>query len=630
MSVCDQDDTDRPGVSLDDRRLGLTIYQIADDGLMKANRTDGSGWDWSWADWQRDWMDALPSRFAYRCLPIVIANQTGWWIKNPVGFTARWGGNESPGSIEFQFDIAGDVWGNWIGNVFGAGIITWNTPFLFRTRPAGSRLLVCGPANAFKGNAQPLTAIIESDWISMSFTMNWKIMRPYEPVRFEAGEPLFQAIPMATNICADLEKSAVNYKRLADDPELSRAYHEWDRSRNQFLEMSKAGDLKPDDWQRDYFLGRDASGRPASPVHMTKVKPPKVRYPAIEPSPGVDAPRAAPAYREVSDAWRRWIAENLMLGASRETILRQMSTDGFSPRDSASEIDLASRSPYFHGAERVCNRLKKREWLLAAYRKLGRLHPRSGEIERRHRLPRGEFLEHYYCLNRPVIITGMLDDWPALRRWSLDDFAERFGDREVDVQIGRSASPTYEAEREKHRRKMIFAEFIERVRGSGVTNDLYITANNTAANRTALPELWEEIVQIPEYLDPTAPLDGFFWFGPAGTITPFHHDLTNNLMAQVIGRKRIKLVPSWDMPLMRNFRHVFCEVDGRVIAASPRARFDEPQVLECILNPGEILFLPVGCLHFVEGLDVSVTVSFTNFAFDNNDFSSFYTTYQGV
>ena len=172
-----------------------------------------------------------------------------------------------------------------------------------------------------------------------------------------------------------------------------------------------------------------------------------------------------------------------MLGASRETILHQMSTDGFSPRDSGSEIDLASRSPYFHGAERVCNRLKKREWLLAAYRKLGRLHPQSGEIERRHRLPRGEFLEHYYCLNRPVIITGMLDDWPALRRWSLDDFAERFGDREVDVQIGRSASPTYEAEREKHRRKMIFAEFIESVRGSGVTNDLYITANNTAANR---------------------------------------------------------------------------------------------------------------------------------------------------
>jgi LPS sulfotransferase NodH len=34
--------------------------------------------------------------------------------------------------------------------------------------------LVCGPANYFLLNAHPLTAIIESDWTTMSFTMNWK------------------------------------------------------------------------------------------------------------------------------------------------------------------------------------------------------------------------------------------------------------------------------------------------------------------------------------------------------------------------------------------------------------------------------------------------------------------------
>jgi hypothetical protein len=41
------------------------------------------------------------------------------------------------------------------------------------------------------------------------------------------------------------------------------------------------------------------------------------------------------------------------------------------------------------------------------------------------------------------------------------------------------------------------------------------------------------------------------------------------------------------------------------------------------LNPGEVLFLPVGCWHFVEGLDISVTVSFTNFLWDN-DFTAEY------
>jgi hypothetical protein len=227
----------------------------------------------------------------------------------------------------------------------------------------------------------------------------------------------------------------------------------------------------------------------------------------------------------------------------------------------------------------------------------------------------------------------MMDDWPALRKWNLDYFAEKFGAREVDVQMGRNAAPngtTYEADREKFRRKMNFSEFIDMVRNSGVSNDFYITASNSSANKDALPELWDDIVQIPEYLNASSPHNGFFWFGPAGTITPFHHDLTNNFMAQVIGRKRVKIAPSWDMPLMRNLFHVFCEVDGRVTPPAPNPALGQPQILECILNPGEILFLPMGCLHFVEGLDISVTMSFTNFVFDDNDYTSFYQTYQGV
>ena len=60
---------------------------------------------------------------------------------------------------------------------------------LFRTKPEGSRLLVCGPANYFKTNAHPLTALIETDWMTMSFTMNYKISIPHYPVRFEQGEP---------------------------------------------------------------------------------------------------------------------------------------------------------------------------------------------------------------------------------------------------------------------------------------------------------------------------------------------------------------------------------------------------------------------------------------------------------
>ena len=61
------------------------------------------------------------------------------------------------------------------------------------------------------------------------------------------------------------------------------------------MERSKAGGVKPDEWQRDYFLGRDASGRQVAPLHMTKVKPPMVRYegPAAQQDEGSDTRRRA-------------------------------------------------------------------------------------------------------------------------------------------------------------------------------------------------------------------------------------------------------------------------------------------------------------------------------------------------
>ncbi len=251
---------------------------------------------------------------------------------------------------------------------------------------------------------------------------------------------------------------------------------------------------------------------------------------------------AVVATRRIDDEWRRWIAENLILETPPENILQALVANGFAANDGAAEIGLALRSPYLRAADRLRNRLRKRDWLLAAYRKLSRLDPGAGEIERRHKLSRREFLEGYYSAHRPVIITGMMDDWPALEKWNLDDFSERFGDREVEVQVDRKpGGHDAELERTNYARsnqKMRFRDFIDKVRSSGVTNDYYMTANNSDSNKGALPELWDDIVQVPEYLDGHASPGGFFWFGPAGTITPFHHDLTNNLMAQVIGRKR--------------------------------------------------------------------------------------------
>ncbi|CDG84084.1 transcription factor jumonji jmjC domain protein [Janthinobacterium agaricidamnosum NBRC 102515 = DSM 9628] len=337
----------------------------------------------------------------------------------------------------------------------------------------------------------------------------------------------------------------------------------------------------------------------------------------------MDRMRALPTAQstDLSDQWRGWIAENLILGTAPGSLIPILMQSGISEHVATLEVALALKSPYLQGANRLKNRLLKRDWVLGIQCKLNRL--RAPQIERRHQLTAQEFLDEYYSINQPVIITGMMEDWPARQKWSADYFRGKFSEREVEVQFGRNADDNYELNSIAHKRKMAFGDYVELVQNSGKTNDFYMTANNDSLNRRALTELWDDIGQLPEYLKPDGQARGFLWYGPAGTVTPFHHDLTNNFMAQVSGRKRLRIIPACETANVANHRHCFTQVDGRNIDLQRFPQMANVQVLECVLEPGEILFLPVGCWHFVEGLDISVTVAFTNFKWDND----FYTMY---
>ena len=70
------------------------------------------------ADRRREWMDETTDRFAYRCLPVAIANQVGWDILSPVGFTAKWNGKDGLDAISIKYDSEAS---ELIGSHFGFG-----------------------------------------------------------------------------------------------------------------------------------------------------------------------------------------------------------------------------------------------------------------------------------------------------------------------------------------------------------------------------------------------------------------------------------------------------------------------------------------------------------------------------
>jgi Family of unknown function (DUF6065) len=148
---------------------------------------------------------------------MLIANQSGWELRNPYGFTATWFGQEDGVDVMIVPDKrdAGQLLP--VGH-FGSGILTWNLPLLFRT-PPGYNLLVRGPANYPKDGVCALEGIVETDWASASFSMSWKLTRKLIPVRFEVDEPICMIVPQRR---AELEEFAPELRPIESDEDLQR------------------------------------------------------------------------------------------------------------------------------------------------------------------------------------------------------------------------------------------------------------------------------------------------------------------------------------------------------------------------------------------------------------------------
>ncbi|XP_072016447.1 lysine-specific demethylase 8-like [Amphiura filiformis] len=262
-----------------------------------------------------------------------------------------------------------------------------------------------------------------------------------------------------------------------------------------------------------------------------------------------------------------------------------------------------------------------------------------------------QFKSHYMDKKQPVIIQGAMDHWPARthRKWSLDYLKQIAGSRTVPIEIGSKYT-----DENWSQALMTLTDFI---------NQFMADEQNTRSNTKVylaqhqlfdqIPELKEDIC-IPDYccLRDTAnrkqdcvakhlykhaqyvdesdaevddhgdeetkeedeDVDINAWFGPGGTISPLHHDPKHNCLAQVVGDKYIRLyseemtefVYPHEGYLLNNTSQVNVEDpdDGKF------PLFQEARYHECILKPGEMLYIPPKCWHYVRSLTTSFSVSF--------------------
>jgi hypothetical protein len=209
----------------------------------------------------RAWMEETAERYANRCLPLVIANQSGWLLLNPATVYLTWDGSGGVDGVTIEYD--GPPPRTRATSHFGQGMVTFNLPYLFRTSP-GWNLWVKGPANCPIDGLYALEGVVETDWATATFTMNWRLTRPGLRAVLPAGEPLAMLLPQRRG---ELEGVRPRVRPLESDEDLEAAYRAWERDREGFLrELPDAGsEAARRKWQKDYYRGRGLDG--SSPAH---------------------------------------------------------------------------------------------------------------------------------------------------------------------------------------------------------------------------------------------------------------------------------------------------------------------------------------------------------------------------
>lgn len=201
---------------------------------------------------------------------------------------------------------------------------------------------------------------------------------------------------------------------------------------------------------------------------------------------------------------------------------------------------------------------------------------------------------------QPFMIAGVVGRWP-LCTLTPEVLRERFGALPVRARVGDYIGTAFAPDRAM--RDLSMAAYLDLVAHAAdglppYVGNLEINALNGMCH-------W------PGYFGKMGPPR--FWLGPAGTVTPLHCDYDDNIFAQVWGRKRIVLAPPHhdEFLYVRDANPVLVgspfDPEHPDFDAYPLAR--KAALVECIVEPGDMLYVPAGWYHQVRALTFSLSVN---------------------
>ncbi|NQY38148.1 MAG: cupin-like domain-containing protein [Alteromonadaceae bacterium] len=323
----------------------------------------------------------------------------------------------------------------------------------------------------------------------------------------------------------------------------------------------------------------------------------------------------------LTQGWQKWIAINFENRATLNGLPKVLTGSGFSYEDAVTALRLAHSHSITGAGHEVGHHLNKREWLFKTCHSLASIDPCFFmQIDVRDTPDFSTFINVYYSKNSPVVLQKGIEHWPALKKWQPSYFLDHFGELEIEVQFGQEQYYLHESNVGQFKKTMTMRNYIESIEKGGRSNHYYLTPKLSKNSPSGISLLFDDIADFGQgYRTLKAGNTGAsLWFGPKGTYTPVHYDLTNSMLVQIYGCKKVTLIPAWQVPYLYNNKGVFSvEQFANIDREHPPSQKNIIPV-EVIFGPGDAVFIPRGWWHCVESLDVSISVVLTDFNEGNN------------
>jgi histone arginine demethylase JMJD6 len=243
--------------------------------------------------------------------------------------------------------------------------------------------------------------------------------------------------------------------------------------------------------------------------------------------------------------------------------------------------------------------------------------PATQRIERRRGLTYAEFERDFLRANKPVILSGCIDSWPAMTKWSPEFFRDNYGTVPVTV----------------NERTWPMAEFVDLILASCAEKPAPYLKD--AILRHMSPDLLRDVEPFVEYCFPNWLL-GFYvprsirhllnsaqvelFMGGQGTrLGNVHFDYVHShtVLCQVYGRKEFTLFAPEDSPWLYATGGMSAITNVDAVDLERYPLYTRATPLRFVQEPGEVVFLPMAWWHTTRMLTASIAVG-VNFANASN------------